>query len=158
MKKVYALMAIVAMVGFVSCKKDPKPEPEPQKKDPVSATITASDVSVEEGATAKINASTNSSAAITYSAADASIATVANDGTVTGVKAGSTTITLKVAAVEEKFTAAEKSINVTVTAKDVPPTPVATIDIDGQFDDWAALEKGTFSQTYGDEESLHASR
>ena len=150
MKKVYALMAIVAMVGFVSCKKDPKPEPEPQKKDPVTATITASDVTVEEGATAKINATTNSSAAITYSAADASIATVASDGTVTGVKAGSTTITLKVAAVEEKFTAAEKSINVTVTAKEVPPTPVAGITIDGDFADWLELEAGTFAKSISD--------
>ena len=148
-------MATLAMVGFVSCKKNDNPTPEPQKKDPVTATITASDVTVEAGKTVKINASTNSSATITYAAADASIATVAADGTVTGVKAGSTKITLKVAEVKDKFTAAEKDINVTVTAAENPPAPIATITIDGKFDDWAALTKGTYSQTYGDEEATH---
>ena len=154
MKKVFALMAIVATVGFVSCKKDPKPEPTP-KDETVTATITANDVTVEEGASVKIGATTNSSASITYSSADATIATVSATGEVTGVKAGSTNITLKVAAVEGKFTAAEKTIKVTVNAKEVPPTPLASIEIDGKFEDWAALEKGTYSQTYGDEESLH---
>ena len=153
MKKFLAFFAIAAVVGFVSCKPT-NTDPEPAKA--ATATITAADVTVEEGASVKINATTNSTATITYASNDAAIATVANDGTVTGVKAGSTTIKLAVAAVEGKFTAAEKSINVTVTAKpDVPPTPIASITIDGKFDDWAALEKGTFSQTFGDEEATH---
>ena len=153
MKKFLAFFAIAAVVGFVSCKPT-NTDPEPAKA--ATATITAGDVTVEEGATVKINATTNSTAAITYAVADAAIATVSNDGTVTGVKAGSTKVTLKVAAVEGKFTAAEKDINVTVTAKpDVPPTPVASITIDGKFDDWAALPAGTFSQTFGDEEATH---
>ncbi len=154
MKKVLFLMATLAMVGVVSCKKTPTPAPTPEKK-AETATITAADVTVEAGKTVKINATTNSSATITFETADASIATVAGDGTVTGVKAGSTKITLKVAEVKDKFTAAEKQINVTVTAADVPPTPVASITIDGEFDDWAALEKGTFSQTFGDDEATH---
>ena len=150
MKKVFALMAFVAMVGFVSCKENKvNPEPEPAKA--ATATITAGDVTVEEGATVKINATTNSTASITFASADAAIATVSNDGTVTGVKAGNTTIKLAVAAVEGKFTEAEKTINVTVTAKpDVPPTPAATITIDGDFSDWSALEAGTFAKAVTD--------
>ena len=162
MKKVFALMAVVAMVGFVSCKKNPTPTPTPDPdptptptEEVVTATITAGDVTVDEGATAKINASTNSSATITYASADAAIATVDASGVVTGVKAGNTTITLKVDAVDKKFTAAEKTINVTVKAVDTPPATIASIEIDGKFEDWAALEKGTYSQTYGDEEATH---
>ena len=160
MKKIFAMMAVVAMFGVVSCNKTPdptptpKPEPEPDP-DPVTATITAGDVSVDEGATVAINATTNSTATITYTSADATIATVNDKGEVTGVKAGNTQITLKVAAVDKAYTAAEKTINVTVNAVEVPPAELKSITIDGQFEDWAALDKGTFSQTYGDEESLH---
>ena len=157
MKKVFALMAVVAMVGFVSCKKNPTPTPTPDPdptptptEEVVTATITAGDVTVDEGATAKINASTNSSATITYASADAAIATVDASGVVTGVKAGNTTITLKVDAVDKKFTAAEKTINVTVNAVEVPPTPAATITIDGDFTDWPALEEGTFKKAVSD--------
>ena len=159
MKKIFALMAVVAMVGFVSCNKNPKPEPTPKPEpdpDPVTATITAGDVTVDEGKTVSINASTNSTATITYATADAAVATVDANGTVTGVKAGNTKITLKVAAVDKKFTAAEKTINVTVNAVEVPPAELKSIEIDGQFEDWAALEDGTYSKTYGDPDALHA--
>ena len=159
MKKIYALMAIAAMVCVASCKKpstDPTPTPKPEpEKEPVTATITANDVTVEEGATVSINATTNSTAALKYVTGDATIATVDDKGVVTGVKAGNTQITISVAAVDKEFTAAEKKINVTVNAKEVPPAPIASIDIDGKFEDWASLEKGTFSQVFGDEESLH---
>ena len=94
---------------------EPKPDPTPQKEDPVTATITASDVTVEQGKTVQISATTNSTASISYSSADADVATVSATGEVTGVAVGSTTVTLKVAAVENKFTAAEKTIKVTVT-------------------------------------------
>ena len=157
MKKVFALMAVVAMVGFVSCKKnnDPTPTPDPDPtptptEEVVTATITAKDVTVDEGATAKIEASTNSSATITFTSADASVATVDASGVVTGVKAGNTTITLKVDAVDKKFTEATKTINVTVNAVEVPPTPAATITIDGDFSDWPALEEGTFKKAVSD--------
>ena len=150
MNKHFALMAIIAMVGIVSCNKNPKPEPTPKPEpdpDPVTATITASDVTVDEGKTVSINATTNSTATITYATADAAVATVDANGTVTGVKAGNTKITLKVAAVDKKFTAAEKTINVTVNAVEVPPTPVANIEIDGQFEDWTELGEGTFTKS-----------
>ena len=149
MNKHFALMAIIAMVGVVSCNKNPKPEPTPKPEpdpDPVTATITAGDVTVDEGKTVSINATTNSTAAITYATADAAVATVNDKGEVTGVKAGNTKITLKVAAVDKKFTAAEKTINVTVNAVEVPPTPVAGITIDGEFADWTELEDGTFTK------------
>ena len=107
MKKVLSLLAIIAMVGFVSCKKE----------DPTqTATITAGDVTVEEGQTVQINATTNSSAAITFASDNEAVATVSATGLVSGIKAGEANITLKVAAVEGQFTAAEKAIKVTVTA------------------------------------------
>ena len=143
MKKALAFLSIIAMMGLVSC-----------KKEPATATITASDVTVQEGSTVKITASTNSTATITYVSADPSIAAVAADGTVTGVKAGNTTVTLKTAAVKDAFTAAEKNIQVTVTAKeggDPTPGPTgAAIEIDGDFSDWASLPSGTFTQSVSD--------
>lgn len=151
MKKVLTILAIFAMVALASC----------SKKDPVQATITASDVTVEEGSTVKINASTNSTAKITFASDNTAVATVAADGTVTGVAAGTANITLKVAAVENAFTAAEKVIKATVTAKPAPepgpgPEPQTTsITIDGDFSDWAALPAGSFSKTFGDEDATH---
>lgn len=142
MKKIFAFLAVVAMVCLVSC----------EKEDPtVEATITAADVTLDEGQTVEIGASTNSTAAITYASADASIAAVSANGAVTGMKAGSTTITLKVAAVEGKFTAAEKTINVTVNAVVAPATSAITID--GDFSDWSKLEAGTFKRAYNDPDS-----
>ena len=111
-------LLLVLLVPFVFGCVEPTPAPEPTQ-----ATISAADVTVDEGATAQINAVTNSSAAISYTAADPTVATVSATGLVTGVKAGSTTVSLKVDAVEDLFTAAEATINVTVTAVEVPPVP-----------------------------------
>lgn len=145
MKKALSLLAIISMIGLVSCQKEEKA---------ANANINASDVTVEEGQTVQIGATTNSSATITYASADVSIATVSAAGAVNGVKAGNTTITLKVAAVEGKFTAAEKTIKVTVTAKEeVPPTPgpsTSSIEIDADFSDWSKLETGTFTKSVSD--------
>ncbi len=108
---------------------------------PATATITASDVTVEVGKTANIGATTNSTAAIQYAVADETIATVAN-GVVTGVKAGSTKVTLSVAAVEGKFTAASKEITVTVkeAGANPPSGEVQTVTV-AQF--LAAAESDT---------------
>ena len=84
MKKVLTILAIFAMVALASC----------TKKEPVQATITASDVTVEEGSTVKINASTNSTAKITFVSDNTAVATVAADGTVTGVAAGTAKVTI----------------------------------------------------------------
>ena len=144
MKKVLTLLAVFTAIGIVACK---PVEPEP---DPVVATITANDVTVEEGNFALIGATTNSSAAITYESDNTAVATVTAAGEVAGVSAGTANITLKVAEVAGKFTAAEKTIKVTVTPKEeVPPTPTG-ITVDGDFSDWSALEAGTFAKAVCD--------
>lgn len=103
---------------FISCNDKPEPKPEPT---PATITIISSnDVTVEEGQTSEIIASTNSSGAVTWTSADESVATVSSTGTITGVSAGNTTITIKVEAVEDLFTAAEATVNVTVTAPEIP--------------------------------------
>lgn len=112
---------LLATAATLSLSCDKKPVPEPEKA--VTATLTAGDVSVEEGKTVQIGATTNSTAPITYASADATVASVTSAGAVTGVKAGVTSITLKVDAVEGKFTAAEKIINVEVKAAELPPVP-----------------------------------
>ena len=106
---------------------------------PKEATITAADLEVKVGKSKAIGATTNSSAAIAYESGDTSIATVTSDGTVTGVAEGSTTITLSVDAVEGKFTATSKTINVTVTA--------GGIEIDGDMSDWEDIASYTSSRT-----------
>ena len=105
----------------------------------VQAVINAGDITVKAGKTASIIASTNSTAAIEYVSADPGIATVSSTGVVTGVSVGTTTITLSVPAVDGEFTAASKTINVTVI-----PATTNTIDIDGDFSDWSSLQAGTF--------------
>lgn len=95
------------------------------------AVITAEDVTVKVGKNKAIGATTNSSAAIEYVSGNTAVATVSSDGTVTGVAEGSTTITLSVPAVEGYYTAATKTINVTVEA-----AASEGIEIDGDMSDW----------------------
>ena len=149
MKKAFAFMAVIAAVCAVSCKKGDTPASKP-----VEATITAADVTVEEGKTVNVNATTNSTATISYVQDNSGVYSVDAAGVVTGIKAGEGQLTIKVPAVEGKFTAAEKSIKVTVTGV-TPPEPKASLTIDGSFEDWAALKEGTFSKTYGDEDATH---
>lgn len=83
---------------------------------PVNPTFTVTEaLSVEVGATEKIDVTTNTDGAITYTSANTAVATVATDGTVTGVAAGSTTITVAAAATSA-YTAASATVAVTVTA------------------------------------------
>ena len=107
------LPAIIAIAGFFSCQ-------GPQQPEVLEATIVAGDVTVAEGKTVPINAATNSTAPITYSSDNTSVATVSSSGLVTGVKAGTANITLKVDAVEGQFSAAEKTIVATVTGSPEP--------------------------------------
>ena len=55
-----------------------------------------------------------STGSVTYSSSDETIATVANDGTVTAVKGGTVTITANVAAVPGSYKAASKSYTLTI--------------------------------------------
>lgn len=98
---------------------------------PQMSYILASDQTVGVGQTVDIAATTNSTASLSYVSNDTSIATVDGNGVITGVAVGSTTVTISAAAVGENYTAATKTINVTVTAAFTP-----AIVIDGDFDDW----------------------
>ena len=89
----------------------------PSGPEEAKINVTTTNVSLYEGDTKSLGASTNSTAAISYVSADTSIATVDSEGNVTGVSAGETTITLSVPAVGDQFTAAEKTVNVTVNPK-----------------------------------------
>ena len=143
MKKALTILAVFALVGVVSCNKKDAPV------NPTVATITASDAVVEVGQTAQINATTNSTAPIVYTPDDSGVYTLSATGEVTGVKEGEGSIKLSVAAVEGKFTAAEKTIKVTVKGGFVPPAP-ASIEIDGTFDDWSALDVKTYKKAVSD--------
>ena len=102
--------------------------------EPKEAVIEADDVTVKVGKSVSIGATTNSSAAIEYTCEDEGIATVSEDGTVTGVAVGSTTITLSVPEVEGKYTSASKTITVTVSE-----ASASVIDVDGDISDWESI-------------------
>ena len=115
---------------------------------PLLSIITAEDQNVEVGKTVSIGATTNSSAAISYQSNDTSVATVDADGVITGVAAGTTTITLSVAAVDGEFTAATKDITVTVSASYTP-----AVTIDGVFTDWNGVTEYPGTRTSGSSNS-----
>lgn len=145
MKKVIIFL-FLALVAVLSSCTDPA--------EPTQATIAAADVTVEEGQTAQITAVTNSTAAISFTSADVTVATVSATGEVTGVKAGSTTVSLKVEAVENQFTAAEATINVTVTAAvpvdDGKPKPgVYTFTVSDMKGQWEAGDQILVQGGYG---------
>jgi hypothetical protein len=98
----------------------------------VDTVINADDVTVEVGKTVAIGATTNSTGTMTYKTLDTDMISVDDNGVVTGLKIGMAEVTIKVAAVEGKFKAAEKTITVQVNEP-----PIATITIDGNLDDWA---------------------
>ena len=87
----------------------------------IGSVITASNKSVSVGGTVSIGATTNSPATITYASDDETVATVNASGVITGVKAGTATITCSVAA-SGKYTAVNKDITVTVSG--TPPTVI----------------------------------
>ncbi len=81
-----------------------------------NTTITGvSDFSVEVGGTKEINASASSGENVTYVSANPEIATVDENGVVTGIAEGETTITVSVPA-NDVYPAAEEICRVTVTA------------------------------------------
>ena len=130
MRKTSILLMQVMMllgigVGLTSCDEfwdwidnpveTPKEDtPAPTGKTTGVINVTTTDLPLDVGATETRTASTNSDATITYTSANTSIATVDATGTVTGVAEGSTTIKVAVAETE-KYTAAEKTYNVSVT-------------------------------------------
>lgn len=146
MNKAIISLTMALMAVLCSCT-DPVP-------DPTQATISAADVTLQEGQTAQINAVTNSSAAINFTSADNAVASVSASGLVTGVKAGSTTITLSVDAVEGLFTSAQTTINVTVTAAepvdDGKPKPgLYTFTVSPMKGEWVAGDQILVQGSYG---------
>ena len=82
---------------------------------PVDPTIEVpSTLSVVKGETAAIEVTTNSNGARTWTSSDETVATVDNNGVVTGVKAGSATITLSIAATSA-YNAGDAQVAVNVT-------------------------------------------
>lgn len=80
-------------------------------------TVPRTTLSLYVGDVRSLEATTNSTATITYASSDPSIASVDSEGNVTAVAAGETTITLTVAEVPGEFTAAEKEVTITVSPK-----------------------------------------
>jgi uncharacterized protein YjdB len=81
----------------------------------VDPTVTIpSTLTVVKGETATIEVTTNSNGAKTWTSSDETVATVDNNGVVTGVKAGTATVTLSIAATSA-YNAATAQIAVTVT-------------------------------------------
>lgn|GEM_PF-3245207 len=103
---------------------------------PEIATIIAGDQEVDAGKTVSIGATTNSTASLSYSSNDTEVATVDENGIITGVAEGTATITISTAAVAGEYDAASKSITVTVNS---PFTPA--ISIDGDMDDWESYSE-----------------
>ena len=82
---------------------------------PVNITVEDT-LSVAKDATADLGVISNSPGAITYASSDTSKATVSDEGVVTGVAAGSATITITQAAFNT-YPAVTKTVTVTVTGE-----------------------------------------
>ena len=134
MEKVLKLLFLLFIALFlVSC----KDEEEPEEESVTTLTLTTKNLTVEEGETKQIEAVAKTdkgeAVAITYEVADPTVASVDSTGKVTGIKKGSTTITLKA---NDKT----DTCNVTVTEKEVVDPPIepkvtfsvseVTIDLD----------------------------
>ena len=80
-------------------------------------TVPRINVSIYVDDTYDLQATSNSTASMTFVSDDSSIASVNSDGIVTGVAEGTTTITITLPEVPGSFTGDEKIINVTVNPK-----------------------------------------
>ena len=101
---------------------------------------TGGKLSVKKGASAQLTATVNPSNAtdrtVAWKSSDASVATVAN-GKVTGVKAGTATVTA---------TAGGKSASVTVTVTGDDIVPVTSVTVSGATDGKLSVKKGASAQ------------
>lgn len=106
-------------------------------------TMDADAISVEVGKTKNNNVTVNSGATITYSSDDTDVATVAADGTVTGVAAGSTTINVHVDA-NGLYPAKDGSFDVTVT----PAVSYSSFSWDLSIDETKTASENELSWDY----------
>lgn len=104
-----------------------------EQKNYVSSINVASSVSVNVGETVELSATTNSPAALSYVSADETVATVSAEGVVSGVKEGTTTITVSVPA-EGLYSEASAEVTITVNASGtVEPKVLYTLDTTGSL-------------------------
>ncbi|MDR0873299.1 MAG: Ig-like domain-containing protein [Prevotellaceae bacterium] len=119
MKKIFylALSAAVILMSATSCKKDKKEE---GGGTPTGISLSKPALSVEEGSSSTLQVlftPAGTTAAVTWKSTDETVAIVDNNGKVTGVKKGSTTVTATVSGLTPA------SCDVTVTEKGtVDPT------------------------------------
>lgn len=104
-------------------------------------------------ATFELNATTNSTGALSYSSSDESIATVSDAGLVTAVAAGTATITVSVAA-DGKYLAGSAECVVTVTAEpssipDPETITFSTLGLENGVQYSSAFDGGHFTVTFG---------
>ena len=106
-----------------------------------SVSINGGDVTMQTGETKTLSATVSPSNAtnkkVTWSTSNPMVASVDNSGTIMARKAGTVTI---------KATAGGKSASITVTIKEAPPAPYASVKIDG----------GDFSVKVGETRQLTA--
>ena len=117
-----------------------------------SISMATSDVKLAVGQTNQRKATTASPATVVYASADPAIATVDGNGVVTGVAAGTTTITASVAAVDG-WTAASASYKVIVgdgSSSSATPNPGASTSTEMKNTPFTveALEAGTKVEFY----------
>ena len=118
-KRIWVLLFMVFVLSLVSCGEEKKPTPDvPTGDTPTEVTynyeINKTTLTLEVGATEKLTVSVtpNKEFSAVFSSSNAEIASVANDGTVTAVSAGTATITVEV-------DGKELTCSVTVNAKPV---------------------------------------
>ncbi|MGN1226390.1 MAG: Ig domain-containing protein, partial [Candidatus Cryptobacteroides sp.] len=99
-----------------------------EQKNYTSSIKVVANASVNVGETIELGASTNSPATLSYVSADESIATVSAEGVVSGVKEGTTTITVSVPA-EGLYSEASAEVTITVNASGTAePRVLYTLD------------------------------
>lgn len=108
-------------VSYISSEKIADPVIEEVKV--TCITVASTDISLEEGATKAITATVTPDNAtnkeVTYKSTDETIATVDEKGVVTGVKEGTTTVTVT----SKENAEITATVNITVTKKSENPTP-----------------------------------